>query len=509
VRVYAQEAGEFESLSAQEMAARVDEFLAARWKEANVSPSAPASDEEFVRRVFLDLTGVTPKVSQSRKFFAEEMPDRARLIDDLLASPGHATHLANLWRSIMLPGGLELEQFNNIVGVQNWLRGQFAQNMRYDRMVSDLLVATSAGEAGPALFFTALDLAPEKLASTTARIFLGLQIECAQCHDHPFDRWTQKDFWGYAAFFARLRQSNPGPVMTVSLIDASDGEVKLPESEEIVPPQYPSGPLAQDSDGGTRRVQLAIWIASRENPFLARAAVNRVWAQLFGRGLVEPVDDLGPNNPPSHPELLEALTSYFIATGYDLRNLYRTLANTKAYQLSSSSPVAEGGEPGDEPPPELFAKMSVKPLSAEQLYDSLHRILLRSGEGEMNQGPFANRLFSPGRLSFLARMEASQRSATEYHAGVPQALTLMNGGEISEATSAARSGILGALETPLFSDNERLEVLFLACLSRRPTKSESDLCLEYLGAAGAEGKTEALGDVLWAVLNSAEFALNH
>jgi len=289
----------------QAIVRRIDELLDARIRLAGYSPAAQSSDEEFLRRVHLDLAGVIPRVAEAREFLADTGPDkRSRLIDKLLASPAHATHLANTWRTILLPGAINPEQINNVVGVHNWLRHRFSENLRYDNFVAELLVASDGGEAGPALYYTSLDLAPEKLASSTARIFLGLQIECAQCHDHPFDHWKQRDFWGYAAFFARLRQ----PDMTgnavrgrARVIDRDEGDVKLPNTEDVVLPQYPSGNSPAQNELGTRREQLAIWMASRSNPYLARAGVNRAWWHLFGRGLVEPVDDLGRHNTPSHP----------------------------------------------------------------------------------------------------------------------------------------------------------------------------------------------------------------
>src|SRR5262245_50073214 len=301
------------------MVARIDALVEAKIKAAGMQPGAQSSDEQFLRRVYLDLTGAIPRVSEVRAFLADERPDkRERLIDALLDSPAHATHLANTWRNIMLPGGLNLEQINNLVGVQNWLRQRFLENVRFDNLVSELLVASDGGDVGPALYYTSLDVAPEKLAGSTARIFLGVQIECAQCHDHPFDHWKQLDFWGYAAFFARLRQpemNNPG-MRRARLVDLDTGEVKHPKTDQVVPPKYPDGPAPAAGELGTRREQLAIWMASRDNPYLPRAAVNRAWWHLFGRGLVEPVDDMSPQNRASHPELLDELTAYFVQTGF-------------------------------------------------------------------------------------------------------------------------------------------------------------------------------------------------
>ncbi|MBP90120.1 MAG: hypothetical protein CMJ64_26005 [Planctomycetaceae bacterium] len=484
-----------------EMIERIDQLLTERLEQEGVQSSDVADDGEFVRRVYLDLTGVIPRVADVRAFLADDDEQkRAKLTDQLLNSPRYATHMANTWRQIMVLGGLDLEQLQSVAGVQNWLRRQFAQNMRYDRIVGDFLVASGGGEAGPALYYTSLELKPEKLAASTARIFLGLQIECAECHPHPFDHWKQEDFWGYAAFFARLQQENQRGPMDVTLVDLDTGEVTLPETETVVPPRYPDGTLAKEEDRGSRRVQLSIWMASRDNPYLPKAAVNRVWSQLFGRGLVEPVDDLGKHNPASHPELFDELTQYFVKTGFDLQELLRTLANTKAYQRSSRTV----GEP---PAPELFAAMSLKTFSAEQLFDSLARVVGGRPAEIPNFFAVQSSLFDQRRLAFVGKMQMRGSNATEFDAGVLQALTLLNGLDTVAATQSEQSSILMALGSPLFDDKERLETLFLGTYSRFPTSDEAAILLEHVETAS--DSSEALGDVLWALLNSAEFTLNH
>jgi hypothetical protein len=480
------------------MAARVDALIGLSCHRAGVQLAAPADDAEFARRAYLDLTGVIPRVAQIREFLDDPQPDkRTRLVDQLVLIPAHATHLANTWRNIMLPEGLSAEQINNVAGVQNWLRMQFVENMRYDRVVSDFLVATGGGDRGPAQFYTAQELKPEKLAAATARIFLGLQIECAECHDHPFDRWKQEDFWAYAAFFARLQRPDRNTGQTAAIVELDRGEVTLPDSSTPVPPRYPGASDAVGDERGSRRVQLAIWMASRDNPYLARAAVNRVWSHLFGRGLVEPVDDLGEHNPPSHPELFEELTQYFVDTGFDLRQLTQMLAYTATYQRTSRS------DAGDATPPHRYASMAVRPLTPEQLYDSLDRALLRRAATADNP------LFDPQRQAFVARMQSGSRSATEYEAGVPQALMLMNGAEITSGLNAPQ-GMIVALEAPWLNDEQRIETLFLATLSRRPASDEQATFLVHVQAAqDAPARRQAMGDLLWALLNSAEFAMNH
>jgi len=484
----------------------IDDRLLAEMKEQNVEAAMEADDDEFLRRIWLDLAGGIPSVAEARDYLGDEDPNkRQELIERLLASPATVNHLAETWRSAMLPTGTDPNQFGNSAGLHNWLRKQFSDNMRYDRIVSDLIAATGSQDDGPALFYTALELEPKKVAAATARIFLGLQIECAECHDHPFDDWKQEEFWGYAAFFARLPQNNTMNMNAgLRLNDRSEGEVMLPDSEEVVLPKYPGGRAADPDERGTRRQQLSIWMASRENPYLARAAVNRVWAMLFGRGLVNPVDDLGPHNPASHPELLEDLTNYFVETDYDLKNLLRVLCSTDAYARTSKIDASA------KPPAELFAAMAVKVQTAEQLYDSLSRCLTQNDGQEFRPGVFVN----TGRQQFLTKMASRTLETTEYDRGLQQALMLMNGNETAQATNLGSSALLRSLEAPFLSDDQRIETLYLATLTRFPTDAEKRRIAEFMkSAAESDQPSEeeiklARANVLWALLNSAEFTMN-
>ena len=390
-----------------------------------------------------------------------------------------------------------------MTGLHNWLRQKFRDNFRYDRIVSDIVAASGTANEGPALFFTAMDMDPKKLASSTARIFLGLQLECAQCHDHPFDDWKQDEFWGYAAFFARLpRSEGMMNQANMRLVDRRMGEVTLPDTEQVVLPKFPRGRKVRADEPGTRRQQLSIWMASPDNPYVARAAVNRVWALLFGRGLVDPVDDLGPHNPASHPEVLELLTEYFIETDYDLRNLLRTICATKTYQrtsqISSASP----------PPSELFAAMTVKVLTPEQLFDSLRSCLSQQDAvSTVPAQPFAQTDYR--RLQFVSQMASRSGNATDFDRGLQQAWKLMNGAEIVGATDVSRSPLLMSLDAPFLSDDQRIDILYLATLSRYPTDAERARVDLFLADRANVSVETARADVLWALLNSAEFSLNH
>ena len=226
------------------MRARIDRRLADHWLTADIVPAEDCTDSEFLRRAYLDLIGRIPRVSEVREFFSDQRLDRRQhLIEQLVQRPGYATRLANAWRRFLLPEGTDLERFGGIAGFETWLRAQFAQNTPYDQLVRDLLMAEgNASQSGPALFFTAWELKTEKLAASTSRAFLGLQLQCAECHDHPFDNWTQRDFWGYAAFFARLKSDrNVAPGQIVSFRERDTGEATLPDTEEVVMPRHLGG----------------------------------------------------------------------------------------------------------------------------------------------------------------------------------------------------------------------------------------------------------------------------
>ena len=359
------------------------------------------------------------------------------------------------------------------------------------------LTATGGSESGPTLFYQALESKPEKLAAYTARIFLRLQLSCAQCHDHPFDDFSQEDFWEYAAFFARVRGNQQGRGYRLS--DAASGEVTLPEEDEAIAPQFPNGDDPKRNEGA-RRVQLSIWMSSPNNPFLAKATVNRVWSLMFGTGLVNPVDDLNPENEAIHPQLLEELSDYFVESDYDIRELFRTLAYTRAYQSSSKAESQELGTTRRA----VFAQMATKALTAEQLFDSIQQSqLLSSSSGSSNVAS------NNQRNSFVALMENKTRDATEYAAGIQQTLHLMNDNQPTVSTIAMNVGLTAALDAPFLSDDERLETLFLSTVSRFPKSGEKELFAQSSESADDNSKRAIRADLLWALLNSAEFRFNH
>ncbi len=483
-------------------AMKIDHFLRQGWERDGITPAATSSDAEFCRRIWLDLAGVAPPVASLRSFLDDPGESkRGRLVDQLLRSPQYANHLATRWNAVLLPADVQtgLQQQGNVAELHQWLRSQFRDNVPYDYLVGGFLTAGGSGNSGPAIFYTSHSLQPEKLAAATSRIFMGIQLQCAQCHNHPFDRWTQEDFWKYAAFFSQLEQRDARMGRDAIIEDRPGGEVTLPESDDVMPPRYPGVVEPPERDpGDVRRRQLTIWMASRDNPYFARAAVNRAWAHMFGRGIVDPVDAMDADNKPSHPELLAFLSDYFIEHRFDLRTLYATLARTEAYGLSSRMD-------GQRPPEDSFAAMTVKTLSAEQFYDTLQQNVYRRSPPAMDDPRSIDR---GQRQQFLARMRATEASPRDFPHGVVQVLGMMNGPEVSRATTSQQIGLLDALEAPLFNNDDRIETLLLATLSRRPTDDETSKFREYVDAAGTPGeKKAAWSDLLWVLLNTAECAV--
>jgi hypothetical protein len=498
-----------DSTDGDSMSHVVDELLAKQWADASVQPAPPANDAEFLRRASLDLTGVIPRASRVREFLADTRTDkRERLIDELLDSPRYATHMATTWRNRILPLGVEPGRNREANALQKWLRTRFAKNLRYDNLVGELLLTLGGDELGPSLYYQANDLSPEKLAGSAAKLFLGVQLHCAQCHDHPFADWSQRDFWGMAAFFARVQARDQRGMGMMDarfrLVDAKEGEVRLPDSSEVVPPKFPKGDAATDNDRQTRRVQLAVWMTSNDNPFFARAAVNWAWAHLFGRGLVESLDDAVALKPTPESELLEKLAEDFTKSGYNLKELWRTLANTRAYQLAGGR---EDGAAAD-----LFAQMQAKPLTPEQLFDSFSMLAPDNPASGASQPQSMETSLDedPVRMEFVRNMRAPPGSATEYRAGTLQALMLMNGKVATGVSDRDSSNLLRSIIAPFLNDEERVDSLFLATVSRPPDKDELDACVATIAECKTdEERNRALSDVLWALLNSTEFAFNH
>jgi hypothetical protein len=513
---------------ADALAARIDAHLAAGWAAAKATPARPADDAEFVRRVYLDLAGRIPSVSEARKFLADKRPDkRTRLVEALLDGPRYVTHFVGVWRALLLPEAVSNFQVRfQVGGFDSWLRGQLTRDAGYDKMARDLLTAPVTGTGGfafggggvsPSAFYFAKEFKAEELASATARLFLGVNLGCAQCHHHPFADWKKEQFWSFAAFFAGVRGRQQGDFVTPLAEATGKREITIPGTEKVVKARYLDGKEPAWRNNVSSRATLAEWITSADNPYFARAAVNRVWAYLFGTGLIDPVDEMvGAGKEASHPAVLDDLAKGFVEHKFDVKWLLRTITATRAYQLSSrrSHPSQDN--------PRLFAKAALRGLTPEQLYDSVAQATGYGAGGPGNPG-FVNYGGGSPRAEFIARFGNASEKTTEVQTSILQALTLMNGALIRNATGLQTSESLAAVcDAPFLDTAGRVEALYLATLSRKPTSQELAKLVKYVEDGGSDAGNlaatsaerdkrynRALADVFWVLLNSGEFFLNH
>jgi hypothetical protein len=498
----------------QELADRIDRQIAARWKADKITPAPLADDAEFLRRVSLDLTGRIPTPREVHDFLADTRADkRRRLIDDSLDSYRHAAHFANVWRAVLLPEAAAGDARYFAPGFEAWLRQRFRDNVGYDRLVRELLTTSlpapgtplrsvlgPANQPNSVAFFAAKEGKPENLAAATTRVFLGVQIECAQCHDHPFGRWSKEQFWEQAAFFGGIRREGDGTF--APLTEAADlHKVALPNSKHTAEALFLDGKEPTVTPKQSARAALADWVTAADNPYFARAGANRVWGELFGIGIVDPVDDFNDKNTPSHPELLDDLARAFAESHFDLNYLVRGICLSQTYQRSSARTDASQDDP------RTFARMATKGLSGEQFFDSLAQAIGYRAPAEakdaFQRGP------RTARDRFLVEF-APQGRPSEPETSVQQALTLMNGKFLNEAANLETSATLMAVcETPGMTTEERIEALYVAALSRKPSAREREKLAAYVRRGTKDEFARRLGDVFWAVLNSAEFRLNH
>jgi hypothetical protein len=504
------------------LAERIDQAMAAKWAARGIKPTREADDAEFLRRVYLDLVGRIPTVADTRDFLEDRAADkRSRLVERLLSHPQHVEHMTTVWRQMMMPQTNDRSVQFLSRSLEIWLRKQFRDNVPYDKMVRELLTAPiaspdrrsfpaeNAEKPLPVAFYMMNESKAENLAASTSRLFLGIKIECAQCHDHPFAKWSKRQFWEYAAFFSGIQPFEPRfPSGSSIKEDPARRVIKVAGTDKEYEARFLDGGVPKWKDGTASRVTLADWITTGENPYFARNAVNRVWAHFFGIGLIDPVDERSPENPPSHPELLDELAVQFAAHGFDLKFLMRAITAGRTYQLSSAMT-----DPGQSDP-RVFARMSLKGLTGEQLFDSL---ATATGYQTRLEQFDRNRLVA-GRSEFIARFSNRSDKRTEYQTSILQALTLMNGTftadttNPSETKSPQQTLTLIAVQDAPFLDTpaKKVETLYLATVSRKPTKAESDRCVKYIEEGGPEHDSKkALSDVFWALLNSAEFFLNH
>lgn len=497
----------------------IDEHIFAKLKKFRTNPAERCTDHVFLRRAFLDILGVLPTAEEARQFARSDDPNkRIALVDSLLARPEFADHWALKWADLLRVEEKVLDR-KGVEVFHGWIRDSIAAGMPLNEFVAELLLARgSTYDNPPTNYFRALRKSNVR-GEAAARVFLGTRLQCAQCHNHPFDRWTQDDYYAWSAVFARVDYEIDKDAKRLDRLDKNEfvgeqfvkikpeGEVKNPTTDETMLPRMLGEASAVD-DEQDRLESLAEWLTSPDNRQFARSQVNRIWYHMMGRGLVNPVDDFRVTNPASHPDLLERLTDDFISSGFDVRHLIRLIANSDSYQLQS---MPQAGEE--------YAHVSARRLTAEQLLDaqsvSLHAKLEFNGhpqglramqlpgvrkvrKREKAPSPADRFLTTFGKPDRLMTCECERSDGTT----LSQALFMVNGACIDDLLTQ-EDNLLGSLLRDQRSLDEIIVELYWSALSREPTEPERNRSHSII--ARAKSKREGLEDVAWALLNAKEF----
>jgi hypothetical protein len=490
----------------------IDDLVITKLKGLNIAPSPLASDSVFIRRAYLDAAGILPTAEEVENFLADKSSDkRAKLVDQLLTRDEFTDYWAYKWSDLLLVSSRKLRS-PQMWSFYNWIRDSVKANKPWDEFAREIFTGSGSTRENGALNYFVLHKDPIDLTETTTQAFLGQRITCARCHNHPLEKWTQKQYFQMANLFARVGLKNDGPD-TVVFAKVS-GNINHPRLLRPLPPTPLDGKSLDVDAQVDRRAAFAEWLTDPKNPFFARSIVNRIWANFMGRGLVHPEDDVRATNPASNEELLSALTRDFIQHHYDVQYLIRTIMNSGAYQLSSDANATNQNDD------RFYSKYLIKRLPAEVILDAMSQV---TGVPTAFSGyPAGTRAMqlpdSQVQSQFLSSFgrpvrnicDSSERSSEP---NVAQALHIINGDTLNKKIAASDGYAALFLKLGL-SERRVVEQLFLSAFSRYPTDPERDaiqksLATSHSSVAANDVRRQALEDMMWAMLTSKEFIFNH
>ena len=519
---------EFTTGSADPLIDFINQQVRQTWEDNEVKPSAVAEDAEWVRRVYLDILGRIPTAGEVESFLDDDdKAKRSAKIAELVAHPDYVRNFTEVWTNLLI--GRNTPDRTSRNGLQKFLRESFARNRPWNEIVYDLVTAEGHFEENGAVNFilaqlqgnvNSEDYHVEATAKLT-RVLLGMQVQCTQCHNHPFNEWKQNQFWEFNSFLRQTRRVDHDrydPESGQNVDDYSelayrgfDGPVYYEMRNGLVQVAYPKFFDVEVSPQAENRREELGKLMAYDDPTqtVAKAMVNRTWSHFMGYGFTRPVDDMGPHNPASHPELLDRLTDEFVKSGYDVKQLITWICNSEAYNLTSSFGKHNGYDNPSAGEVPLFSHMYVKTMTAEQLYDSLliATNAHKSGVGNFAQAEQQRERWMQDFLRIFGGNEEDE--PTMFSGSIPQALLMMNGPLVEKAISAEKGSYLhSVLSNPQFrSDNQRIQALFVSALGRIPSRFELS---KFSGAVrGSRDKLSAYQDLYWALLNSNEFIVNH
>lgn len=483
----------------------IDTLAFAKLKKLNIVPSELADDATYLRRVYLDVIGTLPTAAEARRFLDDKRPERrAMLVDELLKRTEFADFWALQWADVLRVERATLGH-KNAYGFYKWIRDSVAANKPLDVFAREIFMAEGPLDiSGPANFYKVVKK-PGEQASTLSQVFLGVRIACAECHHHPFDRWSQTDYFGMQAFFTPLRVQKVGRGEV--LLAQGSPQTKHPRSGETIAPHALGTKMSDAVSEGERRTIIADWLTAPQNPWFARNLANRMWAHFMGRGLIEPVDDVRDTNPPSNPELLDALAKRLIEKKYDLHDLIRTVAGSRAYQLASQpNKTNENDE-------QNFSRAQFRRVNAEVLLDMVSQATGISEKFEgVPSGYRAIQLWDSNVDHYFLKLFGRPVHATacecerNHEPGVAQILHLLNSPNIQSKLGHER-GTVAELERSKADNRELIIELYLTFYARMPSEVETAQALAYF--AKTQRRRDAAEDLAWSLLNSLEFVFNH
>ena len=486
----------------------VDSLVHEKLHKLRITQSGLCSDEVFLRRIFLDVVGMTPKKEDYDRFVSDKSPDkRSKLIDELL----ERKEFTEIW--VMKFAELLQIQTDDNQGMSykstllyfNWLKDRIANNMPMDQIVRELLTSTGGTFVNPSTNYYQVERDNLKITENVAQVFMGMRIQCAQCHNHPFDQWTQNDYYSFASFFSQVGRKRGADPRESIIYNRKSGEINHPVHKKPMPPKFLGGETPELKSGDDRRAILANWLASPENPFFARNLANLVWAHFFGQGIIEPVDDVRVSNPPSNPQLLDELAKNFTAYNYDFKKLVRDVCNSRTYQLTTQTNPTNEGDLRN------FARAQLRRLRAEVLLDVITQVTETKNKFQgLPLGAKAIQI-ADGRVSnyFLSTFGRAKRETVcscevVMEPSLSQALHLLNGDVTN--TRLKQGKVIDKLLKEGSNPGEIIENLYLRCYSRMPTEAEKANLLASLDQGDPDN---GLMDIFWALLNSKEFVFNH
>ncbi len=486
----------------------VDQLVNAKLDKLRIFPSPICDDETFLRRAHIDITGTLPTTDEVKAFTADkDAQKRAKKVDQLLARNEFVDIWAMKWSELLqIRSGNNQAQasYKAVLTYYNWIREQLEKNVPVNEMARQLILATGSNMENPATNYYELEVDPLKLAENTAQAFFGTRIQCAQCHNHPFDRWTMADYRGFVSFFTQVSRKQGEDPRERIVFNSGSGEARHPLDNRVIAPKF-LGEDAPDCTGKDRRQVLADWIASPKNPFFPSHIANLVWSQYMGRGIVEPVDDARLSNPPSNPELLDALAAKLVEYKYDLRHLVRDICTSAAYQRTTR--VNESNELDDR----NFAKATIRRMRSEVLLDCITQVT--ETKDKYRGLPLGARAveIADGRTTsyFLTTFGRADReeicSREKVGPTLSQALHMLNGDTVEGKIAAG--GVVQKLMKTNMTPREIASELYLRCFGRNPTEQELRKLEEHWGVT--EEQPKVYTDIFWALMNAKEFMFNH